>query len=968
MRRIAYPILALLLAGLAASGAAAQGRIEGAPLGDRRRRRHGQLGGQRPCPRLSRPALRRAAAGRAALEAAAAGNAVAGRARRHAFGPQCLQAGGSPKSVYFEYSGGDLPSSEDCLTLNVWAPTDAKDLPVMVWIYGGGFQVGAAARSGVQRHAPGRARRDRRVDELPRRHPRLSRPSRAQRRIGAARSGNYGLLDQVAALQWVKKNIAAFGGNPGNVTIFGQSAGATSVVHLMASPLARGLFQRAVAESTALPPKMAALARRRGAGQGVRPEAGRRRRSPSCAANPAARSWMPRRRAGPIVDGWFLPTDTYTTFREGKEAPVPFLTGWNSNEGATFPHAASLAAHKKSVEDRFGKDAERAFTLYPATDDVDSASVEQERLPRRHLRLGHLDQRAPARQERPAEPISTSSTMRSRSAPSRPTRKSTRPTSSAPSTARSIPTSSARSTCCRATGRRPTARFRLSCRPIGRTLPGAAIPTGAACRPGRKSTPAAPPPCSSAIAPAPARSPISRRCASSTNGCNAGSNGCPTTEQAMKTSIATVSLERHAGREARGHRRRRVQRRRDLRERPPDLQRHAGRRARACRELGPRHRHLPAVPRLRGHAGRPARARLRARRAQVRRDAGARLRSADDLQQRLAGLRSAASTAPPPTCASSASAPPSAACASASRRWPGAATSTTTATPGRRCAAPTIRPSGWCSTASTSWRASTDLSAIRSIPGDRIFLVQIADAPLLEMDYLSWSRHFRNFPGQGDLPVLDFMEALPATGYDGALSLEIFNDQFRAGSARSVAVDGHRSLLFLLDQLASGPAAAGRHAACRRARRPRASSSSSSPSTMHDAPRLEELLAGLGFRRAGQHTLEGGDALAPGRHQPRRQHREGGLRPFLQHHARLGGLRARARASTMRRPRFERAKLLLDAAVPPGRRAGRARHPGGARRRRQPGLLPRSRRATLGRVWDIEFDADRRGRRATTPA
>src|SRR6476620_3834826 len=87
----------------------------------------------------------------------------------------------------------------------------------------------------------------------------------------------------------------------------------------------------------------------------------------------------------------------------------------------------------------------------------------------------------------------------------------------------------------------------------------------------------------------------------------------------------------------------------------------------------------------------------------------------------------------------------------------------------------------------------TDLGAIRAIPGDRIFLVQLADAPLLQMDYLSWSRHFRNFPGQGELPVLDFMEALSATGYDGPLSLEIFNDQFRAGSARSVAVDGHRS-------------------------------------------------------------------------------------------------------------------------------------------------------------------------------
>jgi len=95
----------------------------------------------------------------------------------------------------------------------------------------------------------------------------------------------------------------------------------------------------------------------------------------------------------------------------------------------------------------------------------------------------------------------------------------------------------------------------------------------------------------------------------------------------------------------------------------------------------------------------------------------------------------------------------------------------------------------------------TDLKAIRSIPRDRIFLVQVADAPVLDMYPLSWSRHFRNFPGQGDLPVLDFMEALQATEFDGLLSLEIFNDQFRAGSAHSVAIDGRRSLLYLMDEL-----------------------------------------------------------------------------------------------------------------------------------------------------------------------
>ncbi|ACL55169.1 bifunctional sugar phosphate isomerase/epimerase/4-hydroxyphenylpyruvate dioxygenase family protein [Methylobacterium nodulans] len=95
----------------------------------------------------------------------------------------------------------------------------------------------------------------------------------------------------------------------------------------------------------------------------------------------------------------------------------------------------------------------------------------------------------------------------------------------------------------------------------------------------------------------------------------------------------------------------------------------------------------------------------------------------------------------------------------------------------------------------------TDLSAIRSIPKEKIVLVQMADAPKLAMDYLSWSRHYRCFPGQGELPITAFADALGATGFDGLMSLEIFSDRFRAGSARSVAVDGRRSLLVMLDDL-----------------------------------------------------------------------------------------------------------------------------------------------------------------------
>lgn len=94
-----------------------------------------------------------------------------------------------------------------------------------------------------------------------------------------------------------------------------------------------------------------------------------------------------------------------------------------------------------------------------------------------------------------------------------------------------------------------------------------------------------------------------------------------------------------------------------------------------------------------------------------------------------------------------------------------------------------------------------DADTIRAIPGDRIFIVQLADAPKMTMDLLTWSRHYRNMPGQGDLPVVDFMRAVAATGYAGPLSLEIFNDQFRGGSPRSIAVDGRRSLVNLMDQV-----------------------------------------------------------------------------------------------------------------------------------------------------------------------
>jgi 4-hydroxyphenylpyruvate dioxygenase len=249
----------------------------------------------------------------------------------------------------------------------------------------------------------------------------------------------------------------------------------------------------------------------------------------------------------------------------------------------------------------------------------------------------------------------------------------------------------------------------------------------------------------------------------------------------------------------------------------------------------------------------------------------------------------------------------------------------------------------------------TDLGAIRAIPRDRIFLVQMADAPLLQMDYLSWSRHFRNFPGQGDLPILDFMEALAATGYDGALSLEIFNDQFRAGSARSVAIDGHRSLLFLLDQLAlRSPAFVP--AFPRLPARSRALGTEFVEFAVDDAsaPKLERTLEALGFHRAGRHKTKAVTRWRQGDiNLVINTEKEGFAHAFNITHGSAVcalGLKVDNAAAT-----FERAKRLLDEPfrqpVGPGELDIPAvRGVGGS----LVYFLDSS--TDLGRVWEIEFD------------
>ncbi len=245
----------------------------------------------------------------------------------------------------------------------------------------------------------------------------------------------------------------------------------------------------------------------------------------------------------------------------------------------------------------------------------------------------------------------------------------------------------------------------------------------------------------------------------------------------------------------------------------------------------------------------------------------------------------------------------------------------------------------------------TDLKAMAAVPRDRIFLVQLADAPILEMDYLSWSRHFRNFPGQGDFPVLDFMSALHQTGYDGLLSLEIFNDQFRAGSARSVAIDGHRSLIYLLDQLRERTGEAPSLPA-----RARCLGTEFIEFAMDEAsePAFNALLRGLGFTRSGVHKSksvtrwsQGGINLVAN------TEKEGFAHSYYITHGTAVcalGLRVDDAAATLRR-----ARGLLDQpfqqAVGPGElEIPAVRGLGGS-------LMyfvdPAS---ALARVWDIEFE------------
>lgn len=260
------------------------------------------------------------------------------------FSPICVQRGAYPEDSPPE------SMSEDCLTLNIWAPSDASNapLPVMVWIYGGGLRNGSASTPLYA--GDGLARRGVIVVTVNYRlgvlgflaHPELTAESRDNA------SGNYGLLDQIAALAWVNRNIAAFGGDPDNVTVFGQSSGSISISALIASPLARGLFHRAIGQSGGLfePLEASPEFKLKGAEEyGLRVAerlgAASLRELRALPADVLAEA---RFGPQPNIDGYVLLDTPYAAYQSGAQNSVDVLIGSNAEEGLYFQSGREIRA------------------------------------------------------------------------------------------------------------------------------------------------------------------------------------------------------------------------------------------------------------------------------------------------------------------------------------------------------------------------------------------------------------------------------------------------------------------------------------------------------------------------------------------------------------------------------------------------------------------------------------------------
>ncbi|MGC2332600.1 MAG: carboxylesterase family protein [Candidatus Acidiferrales bacterium] len=264
--------------------------------------------------------------------------------------------------------------SEDCLLLNVWtAATSVRERrPVMVWIHPGGYQTGSGSAPGYNGEAL--AKKGVVLVTINYRlgvfgffsYPELTKESEHHA------SGNYGFMDQVAALEWVQRNIAAFGGDPHRVTVFGDSAGAASIANLMGSPQAKGLFQRASGESGAwmgislAPARTLAEAEESGVKMA---EALHAQSLEDLRALPAEDLLKGGRGGGPVIDGWFLPEDVGTVFAEGRQNDVPFISGSNKDEGTFFLRPTTAQKFIERSRARFADQADAFLELYPADSD-----------------------------------------------------------------------------------------------------------------------------------------------------------------------------------------------------------------------------------------------------------------------------------------------------------------------------------------------------------------------------------------------------------------------------------------------------------------------------------------------------------------------------------------------------------------------------------------------------------------------
>jgi len=280
-----------------------------------------------------------------------------------------------------EFIAKPEPLNEDCLYLNVWttAKSAKEKQPVMVWIYGGGLSSGSAncdiydgeemAKKGVIFVSI-----NYRVGVMGfMAHPELSKES------GYNASGNYGFLDQIAALKWVQKNIAAFGGDPSNVTILGQSAGAFSVNAMIASPLAKGLFHKAIPQSGGLLSRMLSQDLATAEKQGTKfmelakatSIADLRKLSADeiqkLSNNQAAG------RFGVTMDGYVLPTNIMEYFQNGKHNQVPIMTGWVTGDGGLMgAPKTNVEDYKKEAQNKYGAKADEFLSIFPASTDEEA--------------------------------------------------------------------------------------------------------------------------------------------------------------------------------------------------------------------------------------------------------------------------------------------------------------------------------------------------------------------------------------------------------------------------------------------------------------------------------------------------------------------------------------------------------------------------------------------------------------------